>query len=119
MTHGKLLKRNGGGDRTRTCKPLRAAVFKTAALPLCDPSVSLAVDDSLRVDVAQLANIFVQLEVRVRRSVTEPRAGRGPQAGNPLAVGVATGLFVLFGVPSSKGGRYRDCVRTPATVVQS
>ena len=25
---GKFLKRNGGGDRTRTCKPLRAAIFK-------------------------------------------------------------------------------------------
>ena len=34
---GKLLKRNGGGDRTRTCKPLRAAVFKTAALPIMRP----------------------------------------------------------------------------------
>lgn len=27
----------GGGDRTRTCKPLRAAVFKTAALPIMLP----------------------------------------------------------------------------------
>ena len=33
-----LLKRNGGGDRTRTCISFRTAVFKTAALPLCDPS---------------------------------------------------------------------------------
>jgi hypothetical protein len=31
------LKGNGGGDRTRTCKPLRAAVFKTAALPIMRP----------------------------------------------------------------------------------
>ena len=37
MTSGKLLKRNGGGDRTRTCRPLRAAVFKTAALPIMLP----------------------------------------------------------------------------------
>src|SRR5690348_5615543 len=29
---------NGGGDRTRTCIAFRPAVFKTAALPLCDPS---------------------------------------------------------------------------------
>src|SRR5689334_25083570 len=28
----------GGGDRTRTCIAFRPAVFKTAALPLCDPS---------------------------------------------------------------------------------
>ena len=35
----KLLKKNGGGDRTRTCISFRTAVFKTAALPLCDPSV--------------------------------------------------------------------------------
>src|SRR3989442_12898599 len=34
----KSLKRNGGGDRTRTCISFRTAVFKTAALPLCDPS---------------------------------------------------------------------------------
>src|SRR6185503_222896 len=34
----KSLKRNGGGDRTRTCIAFRPAVFKTAALPLCDPS---------------------------------------------------------------------------------
>src|ERR1700750_1058728 len=27
----------GGGDRTRTCKPVRAAVFKTAALPIMLP----------------------------------------------------------------------------------
>ncbi len=27
----------GGGDRTRTCKPARAAVFKTAALPIMLP----------------------------------------------------------------------------------
>jgi hypothetical protein len=38
MTRSKLLKRNGGGDRTRTCISFRTAVFKTAALPLCDPS---------------------------------------------------------------------------------
>jgi hypothetical protein len=38
MTNVNSLKRNGGGDRTRTCMPFRAAVFKTAALPLCDPS---------------------------------------------------------------------------------
>ena len=29
---------SGGGDRTRTCIAFRPAVFKTAALPLCDPS---------------------------------------------------------------------------------
>ena len=29
---------NGGGDRSRTCIALRPAVFKTAAIPLCDPS---------------------------------------------------------------------------------
>ncbi len=28
---------DGGGDRTRTCKPARAAVFKTAALPIMLP----------------------------------------------------------------------------------
>ncbi len=38
MKSGKLFKRNGGGDRTRTCIAFRPAVFKTAALPLCDPS---------------------------------------------------------------------------------
>jgi hypothetical protein len=37
MRSGKLLKRNGGGDRTRTCMPFRAAVFKTAALPIMRP----------------------------------------------------------------------------------
>jgi len=61
-----------------------------------------------------------QLKVRVRRSVTEPLAGRGPQAGNPLGVGVATGLLScsdLFN--NQRAGRYRDCVRTPATGVQS
>jgi hypothetical protein len=41
ISRGKLLKRNGGGDRTRTCISLRTAVFKTAALPLCDPSAEL------------------------------------------------------------------------------
>src|SRR5207237_10701307 len=30
-----------------------------------------------------------------RLSVTEPRAGRGPQAGSPLGVGVATGSFII------------------------
>jgi hypothetical protein len=35
---GMLLNLNGGGDRTRTCIAFRPAVFKTAALPLCDPS---------------------------------------------------------------------------------
>ena len=45
MSLGKLLKRNGGGDRTRTCISLRTAVFKTAALPLCDPSAGMAVED--------------------------------------------------------------------------
>ncbi len=37
---GKYLvcKVSGGGDRTRTCIAFRPAVFKTAALPLCDPS---------------------------------------------------------------------------------
>ena len=45
MRSGKLLKRNGGGDRTRTCISFRTAVFKTAALPLCDPSAGLAVED--------------------------------------------------------------------------
>ena len=30
-------KRNGGGDRTRTCKTFRSAVFKTAALPIMRP----------------------------------------------------------------------------------
>lgn len=36
----ELTKTNvsGGGDRTRTCIAFRPAVFKTAALPLCDPS---------------------------------------------------------------------------------
>jgi hypothetical protein len=34
----KQPERNGGGDRTRTCIAFRPAVFKTAALPLCDPS---------------------------------------------------------------------------------
>jgi hypothetical protein len=38
MGKRKLFKRNGGGDRTRTCIAFRPAVFKTAALPLCDPS---------------------------------------------------------------------------------
>src|SRR5678810_5284 len=38
MNECKSLKRNGGGDRTRTCIAFRPAVFKTAALPLCDPS---------------------------------------------------------------------------------
>jgi hypothetical protein len=38
ISRGKLLKRNGGGDRTRTCISFRTAVFKTAAIPLCDPS---------------------------------------------------------------------------------
>ena len=38
MESRKLRKRNGGGDRTRTCIAFRPAVFKTAALPLCDPS---------------------------------------------------------------------------------
>ena len=37
LKSGELLKRDGGGDRTRTCKPLRAAVFKTAALPIMLP----------------------------------------------------------------------------------
>ena len=37
-TSGNLLNENGGGDRTRTCIAFRPAVFKTAALPLCDPS---------------------------------------------------------------------------------
>ena len=40
MCNGKLLKRNGGGDRSRTCIGLRPAVFKTAAIPLCDPSAA-------------------------------------------------------------------------------
>ena len=35
----------GGGDRTRTCIAFRPAVFKTAALPLCDPSAGMAVED--------------------------------------------------------------------------
>ena len=38
MNCGKLLNLYGGGDRTRTCIAFRPAVFKTAALPLCDPS---------------------------------------------------------------------------------
>src|SRR5689334_24018320 len=38
MNQRKLFKGNGGGDRTRTCIAFRPAVFKTAALPLCDPS---------------------------------------------------------------------------------
>src|SRR5687768_12591473 len=38
MGECKLLNVNGGGDRTRTCIAFRPAVFKTAALPLCDPS---------------------------------------------------------------------------------
>ena len=38
LSRGKLLKGNGGGDRSRTCIALRPAVFKTAAIPLCDPS---------------------------------------------------------------------------------
>src|SRR6266550_2217772 len=37
-TTRRVIRRNGGGDRTRTCIALRPAVFKTAALPLCDPS---------------------------------------------------------------------------------
>ena len=41
MKCGKLLIRNGGGDRTRTCIAFRPAVFKTAALPLCDPSAGV------------------------------------------------------------------------------
>ena len=38
----KLFEANGGGDRTRTCIAFRPAVFKTAALPLCDPSARVA-----------------------------------------------------------------------------
>ena len=37
-----LDKLSGGGDRTRTCIAFRPAVFKTAALPLCDPSAGWA-----------------------------------------------------------------------------
>ena len=36
----------GGGDRTRTCIAFRPAVFKTAALPLCDPS-ALAMENNI------------------------------------------------------------------------
>jgi hypothetical protein len=35
---GLFVEADGGGDRTRTCIAFRPAVFKTAALPLCDPS---------------------------------------------------------------------------------
>ncbi len=44
---GKSMKRKCGGDRTRTCIPFRAAVFKTAALPLCDPSTSVEGFDNI------------------------------------------------------------------------
>src|SRR5262245_25204081 len=37
-------KRNGGGDRSRTCIAFRPAVFKTAAIPLCDPSRGASVE---------------------------------------------------------------------------
>src|SRR6185369_12744096 len=38
MPGREAVKRSGGGDRSRTCIALRPAVFKTAAIPLCDPS---------------------------------------------------------------------------------
>jgi hypothetical protein len=49
VSRGKLLKGNGGGDRTRTCIAFRPAVFKTAALPLCDPSAFGSLNYNARV----------------------------------------------------------------------
>src|SRR5258705_3970872 len=51
---GESLRRNGGGDRTRTCISFRTAVFKTAALPLCDPSAPGAGTITYAREVAQL-----------------------------------------------------------------
>src|SRR5215813_13312570 len=51
----RLLNENGGGDRTRTCKPARAAVFKTAALPIMLPLRLMGGNYNLGRSGAQLA----------------------------------------------------------------
>src|ERR1700687_1074816 len=66
---------NGGGDRNRTRMPLRAAVFKTAALPIMRP---LRTTSKVMITYASAPLNFGTAAFRERRHLSTFLAGRVP-----------------------------------------
>ena len=97
MTRGKLLKKMAEGTGLEPASPCGRRFSRPLHYQLCYPSESLALDDSLHVRARSTGEFLGgQLKVRVRRSVTEPRA-------------VATGPLIIEELRTrQETGRYRS-----------
>ena len=75
LRRGGNVKEKSGGRGTRTPTGLRPAVFKTAAIPLCEPSVAGSHKDKVLWDLISMKCWNASVLRVTLRGVAEPRIG--------------------------------------------